>query len=123
MFGQIIEILDSSSLVVEYEISQLVEERSASFFKAKVILVDGSLLFIKELRFPDGSKYSYHWQDIDGQLLIRWDNAPHHEEIDTYPNHKHVGEEIVSSSRVSVEEVLSEITTEIEKHSNEDTEE
>lgn len=85
----------------------------------EVTLVDGSHLFIKELWFPDESKYSYHWQSVDGQLLIRWDNAPHHPEIATHPNHKHAGEEIVQSVRISVEGVLSEIIAEIEKCSSE----
>ena len=90
MFGRIIEILNASPIVADYEIRQLVEEQSASFLRAEVMLVDGSQLFIKELLFPDGSKYSYHWQTADGQLPIRWDNAPHHPEIATYPDHKHL---------------------------------
>ena len=28
----------------------------------------------------------------NGQLIIRWDNAPHHKQIQTYPHHKHLGE-------------------------------
>lgn len=115
MFGQIIEILESSSIVADYEIHQLIEEISASFLRISVELIDRSHLFIKELLFPDGSKYSYHWQSTDGKLLIRWDNAPHHPEIDTYPDHKHIGEEVLSSNRVSIEEVLSEITGPITK--------
>jgi len=97
MFGQIIEILESSSIVADYEIYQLIEEISASFLRISVELIDGSHLFIKELLFPDG------------RLLIRWDNAPHHPGIDTHPDHKHIGEEVLSSNRVSAEEVLSEI--------------
>jgi len=44
-----------------------------------------------------------------GEILIRWDNAPHHPEVPTHPNHKHEGEQINPSVRVSVEEVLNEI--------------
>ena len=118
MFSRIIEILDSSPIVADYEIHQLIEEISASFLRVEVIFVDESKLYIKELLFPDGSKYSYHWQDADGKLLVRWDNAPHHPEISTYPNHKHVGDEVLSSSRISIEDVLSAIRAQIASHSN-----
>ena len=60
MFSRIIEILEKSTIVADYEIHQLIEESTASFLKMEVTLVDGSHLFIKELWFPDGSKYSYH---------------------------------------------------------------
>jgi hypothetical protein len=35
------------------------------------------------------NKYSYHWQRSHGQLVKRWDNAPHHPEIETHPHHLH----------------------------------
>lgn len=114
MFGRIIEILEKNPIVADYEIHQLIEERSASFLRVEVTLLDGSHLFIKELLFPDGSKYSYHWQSADEGFMIRWDNAPHHPEIVTYPDHKHVDEEVFSSNRISVEEVLSAIAAQIE---------
>lgn len=121
MFGRIIESLENSLIVADYEIHQLVEESSVSFLRVSVTLIDGSHLFIKELLFPDGSKYSYHWQNTDTGLLLRWDNAHHHPEIATHPDHKHVGEDILSSNRISVEEVLSTITIQIKMCSNGNT--
>ena len=37
-------------------------------------------------------KYSYHWQDCRGNLIMRWDNAPDWD-VETYPHHVHVGKE------------------------------
>ena len=37
------------------------------------------------------TKYHFHWQDQNSQLIKRWDNAPHHPEIETFPDHVHVG--------------------------------
>jgi len=34
-------------------------------------------------------KYSFHWQKDNGRLIKRWDNAAHHPEIETYPDHLH----------------------------------
>lgn len=37
------------------------------------------------------TKYHFHWQDLNNQLIKRWDNAPHHPEIETFPDHVHLG--------------------------------
>ncbi|MBN1802553.1 MAG: hypothetical protein JW891_13660 [Candidatus Lokiarchaeota archaeon] len=57
------------------------------YYKAKLELVDNTLLFIKEYISSSEHAYSYHWQDKNGELLIRWDNAPHHETIKTSTIH------------------------------------
>lgn len=111
MVGQIIVTLRRSSLVKNLEVIELVEEESAQLLRVKVEFVDGSLLHVREAIFSDSSKYSHHWQTQAGELLIRWDNAPHHHEVPSYPDHKHEGERLGSSTRVSVEEVLNEIAT------------
>ena len=38
--------------------------------------------------------YSYHWecQSVNNRLY-RWDNAPHHQHIATFPHHFHNGED------------------------------
>ncbi len=35
------------------------------------------------------SKYSYHWQNADGTLKRRWDNAPHYINLPNAPHHIH----------------------------------
>jgi hypothetical protein len=34
-------------------------------------------------------KYRYHLQTSDGKLVSRWDNAPHHPSVSTFPDHRH----------------------------------
>jgi hypothetical protein len=53
-------------------------------------------------------KYSYHWQQEDGQLIKRWDNAAHHLEIITYPHHVHDGSEdfVVDYKPLDIQEIL-----------------
>lgn len=36
-------------------------------------------------------KYSFHWQDAEGRLVKRLDNAPHHPELPYAPHHLHIG--------------------------------
>ena len=50
-------------------------------------------------------------QDLE---ISRWDNAPHHPAISTHPYHKHEGERIDPSIRVSIEDVLAELATRLQ---------
>jgi len=34
-------------------------------------------------------KYRYHLQASGGKLVSRWDNAPHHPDVSTFPDHRH----------------------------------
>ena len=34
-------------------------------------------------------KYSFHWQDAQGKLVRRWDNAPHFPHLPYAPHHIH----------------------------------
>ena len=109
MVGHIIAALRQSPLVRDLEIFEVIEEVSVQLLRVRVEIIDGSLLYVREAFFSHASKYSYHWQTRTGELLLRWDNAPHHPEISTHPHHKHAGEGIGPSARVSIEEVLAEL--------------
>jgi hypothetical protein len=109
MVGQIIAALRRSSLVKDLEVIEVIEEERVQLLRVRAEIIDGSLLYIREAIFPNVSKYSYHWQTQAGELLLRWDNAPHHLQVPTYPDHKHEGERVRPSARASIEEVLAEI--------------
>lgn len=56
---------------------------------------DGSLLKFVEVLQQRGAmigklEYAYHYQDRQGTLIFRYDNAPHHPSVATFPHHKHV---------------------------------
>jgi len=44
------------------------------------------------------SKYSFHWQNAQGSLIKRWDNAPHHPALENAPHHVHVDEDNVEAT-------------------------
>jgi hypothetical protein len=77
--------------------------------RAIIALKDGSQLFVKDYLFLDGTrKYAYHWQDREGQLRNRWDNAPHWQDVTSYPHHQHLGSKsgVTSSDVRTPEDVL-----------------
>ena len=109
MFYRIIRVLKEHPLVSQIEVLDLVEEETVSILKLKATLVDDSVLYLTEVHTSEDQKYSYHWQDSQKRLRIRWDNSPHWSHLETFPHHKHLGERVVSSPRPSIEEVLTEI--------------
>ncbi|MFH1774033.1 MAG: DUF6516 family protein [Methanobacteriota archaeon] len=58
-------------------------------------------------------KYSFHWQKWD-KMIIRWDNAPHHKEVSTFPYHMHKGEKVFKSDEMTLEKVLKILEKKIE---------
>lgn len=71
-----------------------------------------SVLIVKDLFFEDGErKNAFHWMDKRNNLITRWDNAPHHKKLKTFPHHKHLGkpETVTESFEVNLEIVLEEI--------------
>ena len=75
---------------------------------------DGSLLDFDEvilLRREQLVKlrYAYHYQNEAGELIFRYDNAPHYPNIVTYPHHKHVGFVVEPTQVPDLSEILREI--------------
>ena len=54
-------------------------------------------------------RYTYHYQDASGEMIFRYDNAPHHPTVSTHPHHKHVGPTIEPSQPPDISIVLREI--------------
>lgn len=74
----------------------LLQETRSDLVKTKisVVLIDDSVIFLREIIIQNVLlDYAYHWQDADGTLIIRWDNAAHYPAISTFPHHKHVENE------------------------------
>jgi len=109
MVGHIVTALRQNPLVRDLEVIEMIDEERVQLLRLRADLIDGSLLYVREAIFPHTSKYSYHWQTRTGEMLLRWDNAPHHPEIPTHPHHKHDGEQISPAARVSIEDVLAEL--------------
>ncbi|HDQ00470.1 MAG TPA: hypothetical protein ENN22_14990 [bacterium] len=109
MFREIIDHLDSSKFIESFEVMEYYDEENVKLIKIRANLKNSSISYIREFIKADGSNYSYHWQDSTGKLLLRWDNAPHHPHITTFPHHFHSGNQIKATYRVTIKEVLEEI--------------
>ena len=89
-------------------------------WRYRLILKDSSLLEMFEFFEIQSTqvniiKCSFHWQQNDGQLIKRWDNAAHHPEIETYPDHLHDSAEdsVFPYKPVRFEEILKIVSEQI----------
>ena len=87
-----------------------------ALFRYRIKLIDESLIEITERILEEiggltTTKYRYHWQTGSGKLIKRWDNAPHHPEIDTFPDHLHDGSEenVKSFRKMNALDILTDI--------------
>ena len=58
---------------------------------------------------PQWLSYRYHYQDPSAGVILRYDNAPHHPETSTHPDHKHLTGQVLASSRPSIQQVIEEV--------------
>lgn len=105
----IVAALRRSPTVKQLQVLDLVDEATVKYLKCRAELLDGSSLHVIESSLLGKNKYSYHWQDAGNLLVIRWDNAPHHPHLETFPHHRHEGGSLLESPRVVIEDVLAEI--------------
>lgn len=105
------------AIISDWEVIKYDVEGNSFRFLARITLKDSSTLVIKEYYFESDSKrkYSYHWMDVDNQLISRWDNAEHWQKISTYPHHEHHKEiaNVKPSRIITLQDVLEHISNKI----------
>jgi hypothetical protein len=115
-FSQIETLLTEHVVVLRYEIRRQDMQLGFGSIRVKVWLREGELLELAEAVADMGVglerlKYSYHWQDKDGSLLKRWDNAPHFPDLPHFPHHIHTTDDVIGTA---VLPTLAAVLTEIE---------
>ncbi len=109
-----------SPVVRSLQVREREERLYEGFIRLRAVLSNGDLLEAFEfvVATPDTLQtltYRIHWQRRDGQLQRRWDNAPHHKEVPTFPHHVHVGlaDHVAASEPMTILKVLALVEGEI----------
>ena len=115
--SEIEKIVGSSSIVLSSNIQKYFGPGEETvYLKGRITIIDSSTLeiaiFVTEARGKLAvDKYRLHYMDGAGQMLFRYDNAPHHAEIASHPHHKHTPDRIIASSNMpSIKDILNEIS-------------
>ncbi len=103
----ILRLLDQADWIQDYEIQDFRQWSGGAYYKLKIAFKDESILFAREYIDESERNYAFHWQDKNGHLIMRWDNAPHHRNIVTFPHHKHNQEnQVLESVEITIKEVI-----------------
>lgn len=82
-------LAEFSDLVIS---SQMIGGTPADPNKLRLTFKDESFL---DIWLSEDNDYAYHWEHRrQSGKIYRWDNAPHHPEVSTFPKHFHDGDEI-----------------------------
>lgn len=108
--------LSSSPIILSSNLQkQFGSDNDTVYIKGNIMVIDSSVLEIALFAGRSRGvlvvdKYRFHYMDRRGRLIFRYDNAPHHKEISSFPNHKHTSSGVAESSRPSIQDVLNEIS-------------
>ena len=104
--------LAETGLILLSELTADFRTKKIGLRKGVLSFSDDSKLFFREyvdLRYKtEKETYSFHYQNQDGGLIFRYDNAAH-KPSPGFTDHKHVGEQIVRAEIPNLREVLEEI--------------
>ncbi len=113
-FQSLLDLLASLPFVEAPDVNLEKRGELVGFIRGEVEFSDGSALFFRELidlRLPlQKVMYAYHYQRADGSLVFRYDNTAHHKSVSTFPRHKHLSDENITSFEIpTLEHILREI--------------
>ena len=98
------------SIINRWIVIEKITDPDLNYLKVRIFLSDNTMLSVFDKFYPQTGirKYGYDWRNTDNNLIIRWDNSPHHPHISTFPHHKHVAFEtnILDSPEMTLEAVL-----------------
>ena len=95
-FSRIEQDIISCPLIHSYNLTKDKRSLYIGLIEGVIKFVDNSILHFMEFvdvgEKVEKYKYSYHYQDNNRSLIFRYDMAPHLRNIETFPHHKHEGD-------------------------------
>ncbi len=109
-FKEVERRIEETKIIAERDIDYKEFGSDEGMIRGKLLFITGYVLEFMEYVCigEERLKYRFHLMDKDGEMIFRYDNAPHHE-ISTFPHHKHLLEGIKESKEKGIIEVLKEV--------------
>ena len=97
-------LIERQSIDTEYN-----EDADVGVISGNITFKDGSVFHFKDVLLGKSRQYRFHYMDERRNLICRWDTAPHHKELKTFPYHIHLPDGVKESRLVKLIDVLDEI--------------
>ena len=75
------------------------------FYNGYLLELNESITFEGEVRHL---RHRYHFQDKEKNLVFRYDNTPHFQNLKSFPHHKHLKDEVIPTDKPPVVRVIRE---------------
>jgi Family of unknown function (DUF6516) len=111
--------VNSSPIVLSSSIQkQFGPSGTTVYLKGSLRFIDATVLELALYANESGQgtvidKYRFQYMSEGEQLIFRYDNAPHHPELASFPHHKHTPDKVILSSMPSIKDLLNEISAAI----------
>jgi hypothetical protein len=110
-FSKVIDEYSKTGLIFSSQVHVDIRAEHIGLIKGSITFIDESRLFVTE--YLDVSydierlTYSYHYQNKEGRLVFRYDNAAH-KPVLGFIHHKHSGDGVVESEVPDLDGVMLE---------------
>ncbi len=117
IFPKVKATLIISPVIKSYSIKREFKKELEGYIRINAILKNDDQLEIFIYISVDGNiktdKYRFHWQNKSGKLIKRWDNAPHHRKLETFPHHIHKDGNVYHHQHIDIINLLRYLEKEI----------
>ncbi|MBN2892478.1 MAG: hypothetical protein JXL97_11470 [Bacteroidales bacterium] len=95
--------LITSFVIKSYNIIRKDISNSDGKIRIRAELINSDLIELFEYSCAENNeiivqKYHFHWQNTNNELIKRWDNAPHHKELENFPHHIHLRDKVIKNN-------------------------
>ena len=107
-FDSLKNMLEIHPTVIDFKVVRERISESEGFLQVHATLIQNCILsafeyFMKEQGIV---RYNYQVMTQDKQLDARWDNVPHHPQLESFPHHRHSAEGVFESDAPTLERIL-----------------
>lgn len=111
-FTQVEETLRAFPNISSYVLKKKVYSSKQGYISGSITFKSRHRLDFAEVKDSDVAgkiKYRYHYMDENQTMTFRYDNAPHHGDVPTFPHHKHTLSGVQESTEPTLYDILLEI--------------
>ena len=106
-FSEVQKKLDASRwIIIEQSVNFDFVSEEMGIITGKLVFIDNSILEFMELVSKKEVEYRFQFMDKNKEMVNRWDSAPHHKEIATFPYHMHTKKGVKESKKANFFEIL-----------------
>ena len=101
-----------ANVYVENYVEETLTPKRANL-RIRIRFISGCLLELNEAVIIEEDNlvsldYRYHCQNAKNNLLFRYDNTPHFPALSSFPHHKHLPDNVISSVKPTIFQVIEE---------------